>query len=179
VNYNLYTDKATSFSSLQSNCANPLCLRTAREPTLHLCALVNSGFHLSPTQKTLMAFLEEKKGAVVWICPFGATATGLTWGTNLPLQLKYLKNTSKYLWSKVTLTNIYSSIYKNYIFKFLYLKTSLYCIWKNLRNYGTNLCNKLEYNSSYTQEVKKYLTSVTTKILYNYVFQKSHVLTPW
>jgi hypothetical protein len=64
---------------------------------------------------------------------------------------------------------------KTTFFKFLYLKISffdiLYCVWKNLRNYGANydtnyganyvanyganyganLCNKLEYISSHTR----------------------------
>jgi hypothetical protein len=66
--------------------------------------------------------------------------------------------------------------------KFTFTKICLFdilpCIWKKLRNFGANLCNKLEYNSSQTQKIKKYLTPVMSKVLHDYVFQKSNILTP-
>lgn len=122
MNNDKYTDKAKSISSLQSSCANLLCLGTGRQLNLHLCSLVNSGFHLSPTQKTLMAFLVGKKGRSVNLSVY-CHGDGSYIGENLPLQLKYPKNLSKYLWNKVNFTKIFIQVF---------IKTTFlsFCIWR-------------------------------------------------
>ena len=90
-------------------------------------------------------------------------------GTNFPLQLKYLKNTSKYLWNKATFMKIFIQVFiKTIFYKFVYLNT--FFRWYPAL-YLEKICefmvqiSAINYNIIHHihKQIKKYLTSVMSK----------------